>query len=208
MNLVPPMQKPYASSMSYHLKDGTEVTFRQIVPEDKGRMQAGFEMLSDESKYLRFFMPNKSLTEQDLSYLTEVDQVQHVAWGALSNAFPDLPGLGTCRFIRVRPDDKEAEFAITILDDFQGQGLGTHFLALVYLLGYYHGLDTLVATVLQSNHRLIDRLKRLGGVVSVSEGITSVNWPITNHLEQLPENEFTGRFKSLILTFNEKLKLA
>ena len=37
------------------LGDGTPVRFRRIRPDDKGLLQSGFQMLSPQSRYRRFF---------------------------------------------------------------------------------------------------------------------------------------------------------
>ena len=48
-------------------------------PDDKDAIAAGFERLSPESRYRRFFAPLQRLTARDLEYLTEVDHHDHEA---------------------------------------------------------------------------------------------------------------------------------
>jgi hypothetical protein len=61
------------------LRDGSIIELREIRPEDKAALVAGFDRLSPESRYRRFFTPLERLTETDLAYLTEVDHHDHEA---------------------------------------------------------------------------------------------------------------------------------
>ena len=65
------------------LRDGSRVHVRPIQPSDKARLAAGFEHLSERSRYRRFLYPIKRLTQSDLAYLTEVDHRDHEALIAL-----------------------------------------------------------------------------------------------------------------------------
>ena len=60
------------------------------------------------------------LGDGDLRYLTEVDQHDHVALVAFDG--DDL--VGVARFVR-RDGTDSAEAAVTIVDEWQGRGLGT-----------------------------------------------------------------------------------
>ena len=66
----------------FSLEESSSVLVRPISVTDKARLQNGLELLSPESRYLRFFTAISQLGEAQLRYLTEVDQVNHVAWGA------------------------------------------------------------------------------------------------------------------------------
>jgi hypothetical protein len=69
-------------------------------PTDKELLRTGFEHLSSESRYARFFTPKSSLSDGELDYLTVVDQEDHVAIGAASERDGGRTGLGVARFIR------------------------------------------------------------------------------------------------------------
>jgi GNAT superfamily N-acetyltransferase len=108
------------------LADGRPVELRLIRPDDKERLRRGFERLSAESRYRRFFTPKPSLSPTELAYLTEVDQVDHVALGALDGAreHDGDEGLGVARFVRLAERPDTAEAAIAVADEVQGRGLG------------------------------------------------------------------------------------
>ena len=104
------------------LRDGAVVHVRAIGPGDEALLEAGFERLSDESRYKRFLHPVKRLGPRELDYLTHVDHSDHEALLALG-AYGVEP-VGVARYVRL-PDGESAEVAITVVDDWQGKGVGT-----------------------------------------------------------------------------------
>ncbi len=65
--------------MTVALRDGSRVVIRPIEPDDRDALAAGFERLSPESRYRRFFGPMQHLSESYLDYLTQVDHHDHEA---------------------------------------------------------------------------------------------------------------------------------
>lgn len=107
------------------LTDGRKVRLRPIRAADKELVEEGFEAMSEEARYARFMTHKTSLTERELRYLTEVDGVNHFALIALhARVVSRDRGIGTARFVRLSDDPTVAEPALTIIDDFHGQGLG------------------------------------------------------------------------------------
>ena len=122
--------RPYRYDEAYHetvhLNDGQRVHLRLMRPSDKRLLLDGFERLSPSSRYARFMSAKSRLTERELQYLTEVDGVDHFAMGALRRRFVSSDeGVGSARFVRLAEQPDTAEAAVTVLDDFQGQGLGS-----------------------------------------------------------------------------------
>ena len=73
-------------------------TLRPIEAADRDGAAEGFERLSPESRYRRFFAPMPRLSERDLDYLTRVDHHDHEALVALDARTGD--GVGVARFVR------------------------------------------------------------------------------------------------------------
>jgi len=110
------------------LLDGSTVRVRPIRPGDKQRLLEGFERLSPESRYRRFLSPVPRLSDRALRYLTEVDHHDHEALIGIAH---DCSGVGVARFVRSEEDPELAEAAVTVVDDWQGRGLGTALLVLL-----------------------------------------------------------------------------
>jgi len=85
------------------VRDGFEILLRPISPTDKALLNAGFERLSPESRYRRFFSQIRHLTDAQLAYFTDIDHDDHEALLALA---PTGEAVGVARWIRLadRPD--------------------------------------------------------------------------------------------------------
>lgn len=112
---------------SVTLCDGSTVTVRQIRPDDKAVLSAGFKRLSAESRYRRFLTPMPKLNKSALAYLTEVNHHDHEALLALD---AHGNGVGVARYVR-RDASDAAEAAVAVIDDWQGRGVGTLLLELL-----------------------------------------------------------------------------
>jgi hypothetical protein len=80
------------------LADGTELLVRQLRPSDKRLLAEGFERLSPESRYRRFFRPLDRLSKRDLAYLTEIDHCDHEALAAIDAETGEL--VAVARYVR------------------------------------------------------------------------------------------------------------
>ena len=109
------------------LPDATTVLIRPIAPEDKPLLSAGLRSLSAETAFRRFLSPKVSFSAAELRYLTEVDQIDHVALVAVDAVFGRLIAVARC----VRVSDDTAELAIVIGDPWQRMGLGRRLLDLL-----------------------------------------------------------------------------
>ena len=144
------------------LRDGRPVALRPVVPEDRARLAEGFAELSRESRRLRFLGSVSTLNEAQLRYLTEVDGVDHVAWGALDLTDLDRPGFGVGRMIRLGEGADVAEFSLTVLDTAQGLGVGQLLLAVLAVVAPGVGVRTLRGVVGRENERMSGWMFRLG----------------------------------------------
>ena len=105
------------------LRDGSAVLIRQVRSTDAPLLADGFARLSAASRQMRFLGVKKQLSAAELRYLTDVDHHDHEALGALDQAGGH--GVGIARYIRDADDPQAAEIAVTIVDEWQGRGLGT-----------------------------------------------------------------------------------
>lgn len=97
---------------------------RPILPADKIPMQIGLKMLSPESIRQRFFINKKEFTEAELKFLTEVDQINHLAFVAVHHKDGAQLPAGVIRAIKNSENPTHAEIGIAIVDCYQMMGLG------------------------------------------------------------------------------------
>jgi GNAT superfamily N-acetyltransferase len=144
------------------LRDRTRVLLRPILPEDKAKLLDGFRRLSPESRYRRFLSPVDELSEEQLRDLTEVDYVDHFAWVALALATEGHPGIGVARYVRVPEEPEVAEAAVTVVDDYQGRGLGTLLLEALGAVAMENGITRFRGYALAENRPLLEVLESMG----------------------------------------------
>lgn len=165
------------------LRDGSRVLFRHIRPDDKDRLRQGFEMLSEASRYRRFFRFIDHLSDDDLRYLTEVDFKDHYAWIAVLPDQEGEPGLAVARWIRIKSEPEVAEAAITVIDAYQGQGLGSTLLWLLGRSAVENGLRALRVWVQGENVQVLSMLGDFGVKPQRWEGgISEVDIPLPTEL--------------------------
>lgn len=154
------------------LRDGSHVRVRQGRHSDRELLLHGFERLSPGSRYRRFLAPTPELTEEMVSRLLDVDHHDHEAIIAIEEATGE--GLGVARYVRspTRPD--AAEVAVTVIDDWQGRGLGTLLLELLSARAREEGIRTFTALMLAANQEMMDLLARLAPVRIVDRGTGTV----------------------------------
>ena len=137
---------------------------RPAVAADRPLLVAAFERLSPESRYRRFFAPVKSMSGPLLDYLTAIDYVDHFAWAAIAaepGPLGDPYGVGVSRYIRLA-DPAAAEMAVTVVDDWQGKGLGRILLDALVLEALENGIERLEGDVLDENRPMHELLRRTG----------------------------------------------
>jgi GNAT superfamily N-acetyltransferase len=109
------------------LRDGSTVVIRPVGSADAPLLADGFARLSPESRRMRFLRRKDELTPAELRYFTDVDHHDHEALGAMDHT--GGRGVGIARYVRDAGDPHAAEIAVTVVDDWQGRGLGTELLA-------------------------------------------------------------------------------
>jgi RimJ/RimL family protein N-acetyltransferase len=141
-----------------HLVDGTPIVLRPLRRGDRAGYLAAFALLSDESRRRRFHEVKTALTKAEIDYLVDVDQRRHVAWCAVA---PKQAGVGVARFVR-GGDGAVAEFAITVVDDWQHKGVGSALMSALVDLAAAHGVSRLRGELMADNAAGIHLAERLG----------------------------------------------
>jgi len=141
------------------LRDGSKVVIRQVQPADAPLLADGFARLSDKSRRMRFLARKDQLSAAELRYFTDIDHHDHEALGALDQA--DGRGVGVARYIRDAEDPDAAEIAVTIVDDWQGRGLGTELLARLSGRARSEGICRFTALVADDNTAMAGLLRNM-----------------------------------------------
>jgi len=144
-------------------RDGEALVVRPIESQDRSGLRDAFAHLSQESRYKRFLAPIRSLTESELDYLTQVDHRDHEALVAL-NADGEI--VGVARYIRLPDDPTVAEVAVTVVDEWQGRGVGTGLLRRLAQRASETATGRFLAVCLAGNRDMLELLHELGPVVA------------------------------------------
>jgi RimJ/RimL family protein N-acetyltransferase len=141
------------------LRDGSTVLIRQVQSADAPLLADGFARLSARSRQQRFLTPKEELSPAELRYFTDVDHHDHEALGALNDA--DGRGVGIARYVRDADDSQAAEIAVTIIDDWQGRGLGTELVAQLSERARSEGIRRFTALVAADNLAMAGLLRKV-----------------------------------------------
>jgi RimJ/RimL family protein N-acetyltransferase len=171
---------PALGTFEAELRDGRRVRVRPITPADKRGLSAGLARMSPRSRYLRFHRVIERLSDAELRYLTEIDMRTHFAWVAVSLAEPGEPGVAVIRYVRDAVDPRSAEVAVTVIDDYQGVGLGTLLLETLLVSAMLNGIERVVALVLPENEAALRLFGRVGARPGLSDdGLLVIDVPVS-----------------------------
>jgi GNAT superfamily N-acetyltransferase len=167
-----PTGLPQLTPVELTLPNGVVVSLRPLGPDDRERLAVGFERLSAESRYRRFMTPVPRLTASELTYFSEIDNWNHFAWGVQVVKAEGLDGAGVARFVRLTTDQTAADTAFTVLDEYQGLGIGQVLFRALAIAGRAHDVKQFHFDVLADNRPMLKVLEKSGVPVdSVSAGI-------------------------------------
>jgi RimJ/RimL family protein N-acetyltransferase len=179
-------------------KDGTRVRLRPLLPQDRRIIVAGFRRLSAASRYRRFMSPIEELDDGMLQHLTDLDFVNRFAWVAFLADEPGEPGAGVSRYARLEGEPDVAEAAVTVVDEFQGRGIGTLLLEALGAVALANGIRTLRGYVLEDNIEMRRVAEAVGArLVHDSPGLLRVEVDVTARAEQIAGTQLGQAVRSL-----------
>lgn len=134
---------------------------RPVRPDDTLLMQTFLQGLGDASRRHRFHGAVNVCSSGLLRLMTCADGSRHVAWVVVGMG-PDGPRLlGEARFFR-NADGDEAEMALAVADDCQGQGIADRLMLTLVSAAGARGVQWLRAEVELSNQRMRAFVRRHG----------------------------------------------
>lgn len=142
-----PVPENYAASE--HLRDGRKVEIRMLRADDQNDMLAAIGRTSSQSLQRRFFGPKRSFSKKEVDFFMNIDFTNHVALIALADEDEHEVIIGGGRYVVADP--LTAEIAFVVIDDYQGQGVGTLLMHHLAILARKAELTELAAEVLSEN---------------------------------------------------------
>ena len=156
--------RPTVTGGPITLRDGSKVWIRQVQPADAPLLADGFTRLSSHSRRMRFLARKDQLSAAELRYFTDVDHHDHEALGAVD--YSSGRGVGVARYIRDAGDPHAAEIAVTIVDDWQGRGVGTELLTRLSDRARSEGIHRFTALVADDNLAMAALLRKASANVA------------------------------------------
>jgi len=144
------------------LRDGSSIHIRAIRADDKDRLQEHFHALGFDSVRFRFLGAKKDLTPAELRYFTELDFSRHVGLVAVRQHDGEEQFIGVGRYICAENDHRRAEFALAVVDAWQGRGVGTLLMEHLCRIASAEGVERFEADILATNRKMFDVLAALG----------------------------------------------
>ncbi|MEH6825911.1 MAG: bifunctional acetate--CoA ligase family protein/GNAT family N-acetyltransferase [Motiliproteus sp.] len=157
---------PYPESLveQASLKSGRQVTLRPIRGEDEPNHLEMYNRLSPESIRLRYFYSRAAPNHDELASWTQIDYNREMAFIVSAPRLDGKPGDETLGVVRATTDadNVAAEFAVVMLDELQGEGLGS--LLMQKMIDYCRSRGTLklMGTTMTSNMGMQRLAKKLG----------------------------------------------
>jgi RimJ/RimL family protein N-acetyltransferase len=115
---------------------------------------------STQSLYRRFFTPKRSFSEKEVAFFLNVDFVDHLALVAVLNEGRRPMIVGGARYFVVQPG--RAEVAFTVVDHYQGQGVGALLMRHLAATARQAGIEELIAEVLADNIAMLRVFEKSG----------------------------------------------
>ena len=161
MHAPPPGSYDLTWRERVRLRNGRSATLRLLVPEDRELYLQAFALLSPHARYQRFFEPKAQLTQAEVHYFVDVDQVHHFSIVAVvGRKHPH--GVGLARCVEIPGQPNVAEPAVTVLDAWQGQGLGRVLLRRMIEAARARGVERFHVDVLADNTPMLNLMDEVG----------------------------------------------
>ena len=126
---------------------------------------------STETLYHRFFAVKRNFSEKEQHFFFDVDFVNHVVLIAVAKSNGHSRIVGGVRFVVTEPG--KAEVAFSVVDDYQGHGLGAVLMHHIIAIAREAGIREFVAEVLSDNAAMLAVFEHSGLITTARrEGAT------------------------------------
>jgi len=146
-----------------------KLLIRPIRPEDAPLLVELFHSLSETSIYNRFFSPLKELPPDMVARFTQIDYDREIAIVAVQQAGDKERLIGVGRVIMAH-DQKSAEFAVVVADEFHGMGIGAALMQRCLAVAETRNIEKVWGMVLPRNTKMLALGRKLGFTVALCPG--------------------------------------
>jgi acetyltransferase len=155
--------RPYPAELEEWVElEGRRLLLRPIRPEDLSQHREFVSHISAEDMHTRFFGSMRTLPDEQLASLTQIDYERAMAFIAEERLEEgERRTLGVARAY-ADGDNVTAEFAIIVRSDLKGHGLGSLLLEKLIRYCRKRGLRRIVGEVLLQNRRMLELAASLG----------------------------------------------
>jgi GNAT superfamily N-acetyltransferase len=146
------------------LDDGMPVTLRAVRREDGPKIRRAFHTLAAETVHARFFEYRAEVTDAELAQITGVDFRRDAALLATLGAGDAEIVIGGVSYFALDGGDPplSAELAFTILEGYQGRGIGGLLMRHIVEIARAAGLTYFEADLLAENMAMLNVFRRSG----------------------------------------------
>lgn len=138
---------------SFLLDDGTQVSFRSILPTDEPHMRDLLYNLSQETIYYRFMSRQQRFTHRQILDFVYIDHRRDVA---IVGTVPEAHGeeiIAVGRYY-LNSRNNKAEVAFVVRDGWQNKGIGSFMFRHLIAIAKRNGIAGFTAEVLRDNYRM------------------------------------------------------
>lgn len=138
---------------------------RPMQESDRPHVLDLFDHLSSKSRYFRYCQHLKNLPESLLERIICPHTRDDVAIGAflVNEQHEDQTLIGIARYVQ-EGANTEAEFSLSVRDDFQHEGIGSHLMKAMLDTARRSGYKEVHGYVLSNNHEMLVLMSHLGAI--------------------------------------------
>jgi GNAT superfamily N-acetyltransferase len=162
------------------LRDGATLSLRPLTPADRAHVEDLIRRCSPETLRRRFLQPIKSVSDQVLDQLLDVDGTRRVALAVTQGAGAAERIVAVGRYHLVAGGGTVAEVSFLVEDGLQGRGIGQLLLAELAEVARAHGVTHFCADTLSDNRAMLSVFAKSGYPLTsrTSSGVTRLKFPI------------------------------
>jgi acetyltransferase len=150
------------------LNGGRRLVIRPVLPQDEDLTTEFFGNLPAAARYDRFMTPMRTLPPALIKRFTNVDYTDHLA--LVAEVFEEGQELvvAEARYARLASDPMAAEFAVSVAEPWQGNGLAKLLLSKLVHRAATCGIGRIVGETLATNSKMLHLARKAGFTITHS----------------------------------------